>query len=609
MQFPKTRLQVRVLFLIFLVFLPLIALFGWSIMQQRRAAVEASQRDALRIANIIAANQAQVIENGRHFLTALSEMPAVQNHVATACNPMFERLLTTYPNYTNIFSVDLDGFTRCSGLTLDGPVNSSDQVWLQTILASRDQFVVSDYMIGTVSRKPIVVLALPLFNQAGEFTGAIAVGLSLNWLNEFIANSNLPEDTTVLLLDNDNTMLAAYGEETILQAGDRYANQPVLAAMQSRNEGTTRAIGLDDIPRLYAFAALEPTLPRSHILLAISEPVAFANVRRVEITSLIIMILLIVAGLSSVWFSTRLITHPVSELVKVTHNLTHGALSTRVKITSNIEEIDQLASTFNTMAESLERRVEERTQALEVANQQLQVYTSQLKASNDNLQSFAYVASHDLQEPLRKIQTFGDRLLTKHLSSLAPEAQDYLKRMISASQRMQNLINGLLAFSRVETAKNTFMPVDLNKLINQVLLDLEPQIQQTGATVSCESMPTVPVTADGVQMQQVFQNLIGNALKYRRPDVPPVIRITCDESDRFYEIRVIDNGIGFEPEYKERIFALFERLHGRSEYEGTGIGLAIVRRIIERHHGSIVADSIPGNGSTFTIKLPRSQNQ
>lgn len=232
---------------------------------------------------------------------------------------------------------------------------------------------------------------------------------------------------------------------------------------------------------------------------------------------------------------------------------------------------------------------------------------AELARSNAELEQFAFVASHDLQEPLRKIQAFGDRLKTKCEGAASPEVRDYLERMQSAAARMRTLINDLLAFSRVIRSSEPLVAVDLNQVTREVLSDLEVRIEKTGAKVELGVLPTID--ADPMQMRQLMLNLISNALKFQPAGNAPMIRIAARSTstgagEPLCEIAVQDNGIGFDEKYLDKMFAVFQRLHGRGEYEGTGVGLAVCRRIIDRHHGSIVAHSKPGEGATFTVTLP-----
>ena len=238
------------------------------------------------------------------------------------------------------------------------------------------------------------------------------------------------------------------------------------------------------------------------------------------------------------------------------------------------------------------------------AQQALREQAEKLARSNAELEQFAYVASHDLQEPLRKIRAFGDRLKSKCSGELSPDGEDCLRRMQNAAARMQTLIQDLLSLSRVSSQGQPLTPVDLGDVMRAVISDLEIRMEQVGTRVEVGLLPVV--VGDRVQLGQLFQNLIANALKFHKPEEPPVVEVWSEAvSGRpdVCQIVVRDHGIGFDEKYLARIFQVFQRLHGRSEYEGTGIGLALCRKIVERHDGAITASSAPGEGARFVVTL------
>jgi PAS domain S-box-containing protein len=267
---------------------------------------------------------------------------------------------------------------------------------------------------------------------------------------------------------------------------------------------------------------------------------------------------------------------------------------------------DGVAVTFRDVTER-----KEAAQAMAAAN-------AKLERRNRALRDFAYIASHDLQEPLRKIRSFSSLVLDDYADAVDDTGRHYLDRMHDAAERMSQLINDLLVYSRITTRAQPFEPVDLEAIAENVRSDLDLQVEDVDGTVEVGDLPTVE--ADPTQIRQVLQNLIGNGLKFHRPDEPPHVQVeaTVEPADpelqqegrldghctEMCRLTVADNGIGFEENHADRIFTPFKRLHGRGEYEGTGMGLAICRRIVERHGGDITASSTPGEGTTFTVLLP-----
>lgn len=320
-------------------------------------------------------------------------------------------------------------------------------------------------------------------------------------------------------------------------------------------------------------------------------------------------------GFVSMWFVNRLVplrVTPEQEHIGLNvaeHGATTGAFdlldvmgsqvntgdfSQRVPV-EPFTEIGQIAALYNRVMERLEHT------ALE-----LQKNVSNLERSNQDLQQFAYAASHDLQEPLRAVAGYCQLLQLKAKDELNEEAQEFVRYAIEGTKRMQTLIRDLLAYSRVSTSDDSFHSIDCNQLLRDVLSNLEAAIKESQVVVNCMEMPTI--SADVRQLRQLFHNLIGNAIKYRG-DRPPEIHITAERGPREWMFAVIDNGIGVDERHHDRVFAIFQRLHTPDEYPGTGIGLAICKRVVERHAGRIWLESELGKGSRFYFTIPDRQGE
>ncbi|APX97995.1 sensor histidine kinase [Natronorubrum daqingense] len=232
---------------------------------------------------------------------------------------------------------------------------------------------------------------------------------------------------------------------------------------------------------------------------------------------------------------------------------------------------------------------------------ELRHYITQLKESNKSLEQFAYAASHDLQEPLRMISSYLQLIEQRYGNELDEEVDEFIEFAIDGADRMRGMIDGLLEYSRIDTEGGQLTETDLNDVLEDVRADLQMKINEHEATITSDSLPRVEGDPD--QLRQLFQNLLSNAIEYSGDD-QPTVAVEAERSGAEWQISVIDDGIGIDPDDQERIFEVFQRLHSHDEYEGTGIGLALCKRIVERHGGRIWVESEPGDGSTFTFTLP-----
>jgi light-regulated signal transduction histidine kinase (bacteriophytochrome) len=271
------------------------------------------------------------------------------------------------------------------------------------------------------------------------------------------------------------------------------------------------------------------------------------------------------------------------------------------------DEIGRLSRSFDKMTQDLKETTASRDElnreiaVRKQAEEALHLVAKDLERSNKDLEQFAYVASHDLQEPLRAVGGFMGLLKNQYYDKLDDQAREYIDFSVDGAERMQGLIEGLLAFSRVGTRGGEFASVNLSDALNGALANLKALITESNAAITSDTLPVV--TADLSQMTHLLQNLVANAVKFHGPRHPE-IRVGAQHKEGAWEIYVRDNGIGIESQYFERIFMIFQRLHTRTQYKGTGIGLAVCKKIVERHGGKIWVESVPGEGSTFYFTIP-----
>jgi signal transduction histidine kinase len=313
--------------------------------------------------------------------------------------------------------------------------------------------------------------------------------------------------------------------------------------------------------------------------------------------------IIILAGAGLLLLLDRLVSQPVVELAEQVRAVADGDYEKRITSRGS-PELAALADDVDGMRRQIAaelREVRDARAQVEWINEQLKIQADELTRSNRDLEQFAYVASHDLQEPLRKVASFCQLLQRRYAGQLDERADQYIAFAVDGAQRMQRLINDLLAFSRIGRLTTGFTDVDLNRVLDDVTSQLEARNEDDGEIV-WSGLPTVE--GEEPLLTTLFVNLIGNSLKFRRPDVPPVIRITAEREGKEWRITVRDNGIGIEAEFADKVFVIFQRLHARDAYEGTGIGLAIVKKIVEYHGGRIWLDLDVDEGTSINFTLP-----
>ena len=607
-----SRLRVRLVLLVLLAVFPALGVVIYTAIEQRREGLNNARVETLRLVRMAAQNHDHSIESARQLLTTLSELEIVRHANPERCRVLFANLLRLHRIYGNLGMMSSEGKVLAAAEPLSEVAETAEPEFFRKAVAAR-QFQVGEYRVSKATRKATVNVGYPVFKANDDLSLVLFASLDLNWLYTMLGDADLPLGSSLTVTDRNRMTLLRYPDPEgkyvgeLLRAPRRPGPRPA--------ERTSTSRGRDGVLRLYAFAKLghmeeEPAGIAVGVPIAEAHALANATLRR-NLMALGVATLL---ALAAAWFGGDFfILRRLRRLLATTQRLSHGDLSARTGVAEGEGELHQLARAFDEMAESLQQRVAEQVRAeasLKALNENLEyrvgMRTLELKRSNEDLEQFAYVASHDLQEPLRMVTNYLQLLQNRYQSQLDPKAQDFIQIAVDGAVRMHQLIGDLLTYSRVGTAGKPFAPTNANEVLKNALMNLKIAIEESGARIGSDPLPTVK--ADPVQLTQLFQNLIGNAIKFRS-EKPPEIHVSARRSRKEdgtfdWEFSIRDNGIGIPAKDFERIFLIFQRLHTRERYPGTGIGLALCKKIVERHGGRIWVESKPGQGATFYFTVP-----
>ncbi len=607
-------LRGRLIILVLLAVLPALALVIYNAFEERDRGREEAREDALRVARMAARNHDQLLESTRQLLATLAQVKEVIHQDGEACRAIFTNVLGLHPVYANIGAIRMDGHVFASALTTTNSVDLSDRSYFQEA-TNRGGFALGIYQIGRITRKATLNAGYPVRGTNGELNGVVYAALDLDWLQAVVTNANLPAGSSMTVIDRDRVTLVRYPE------AEKYVGQRLAPSKRRRNpseprrpEGAAAAQSRDGTWRLYAYTPLGGQIEREPPWITVGIPLsaAYAAANQALWRNVAGLAIVSALALAAAWYGGNFIfLRRIKALLVATDRLRRGDLKARTQIPHGRNELHQLAGAFDEMAATLEQRVIERQRAeaeLKALNEDLErrvaERTAELKRSNEELEQFASIASHDLQEPLRMVTNYLQLLQQRYQDKLDTKGTEFIAFSVDGAGRMQRLIHDLLSYARVGIKADPFQAVDCSKAVNEALANLSVAISESGAEVVSGPLPAV--WGDPVLLTQLFQNLVSNAIKFRS-DQPPRVQISASRRDGKWVFSVRDNGMGIAPGNFDRVFIIFQRLHARGKYQGSGIGLAVCKKIVERHGGRIWVESEPGRGTTFYFNLPEAE--
>lgn len=462
----------------------------------------------------------------------------------------------------------------------------------------------SDVSISSRSQLPYVTLGQPIIKFGGNFAGGIVLNLNLSFIWDIAASKQVGESGILYIISPKGQLISHPSTRELYQNSD-YSKYEYIREIMATKNGTiqtanslvsyyTNKYGWTTIIEIPVEQALA-TVNDNQLLV---ESFIVNTNRTMGIVAIAILMFIFVLTIIISIYVTRWLITPIVNLTEATRTISDGNLNLTIKKSSD-DEIGQLTDSFNLMTEQLRIKQEE----LLKSNAYIKLQAEELlDRYNSDLEQFAYVTTHDLIEPLRMITSYIQLLQRRYKKIYDDEANEFMGFVIEGVDRMHNIINDLFEYSHIRTDVKDFEAVDVQEVIDATIKKLNKEITDTQALVTCEGMPKVKAVQSN--LVQVFQNLIGNAIKFRQKDVPLHIKINCEDRAEDWLFTVEDNGMGFDPQYKDKVFEIFKRLNKRDDYPGSGMGLAISKNIVERHGGKIWVDSRLGIGTTFffTIK-------
>jgi signal transduction histidine kinase len=596
-KFSLSSLRSRAILLVLLAILPVLALTLYTYFDRRAEAIREVQRDELVAARNLAILQEVLIQDTRQLLKTLAHLPQVQRRDRDGCDALFNGLLKQNPHYAVIGGADPEGWTFATAPPVPKPVNIADRLWFQKAVQTRD-FFAGEPLLGSISGKYSFNMSYPILDDGGRFQGVVTASIDLHWLGSLLAKSDFPPTCALVLSDSTWKVLFRYPEP--MKYVGKMLPDFLIKAMTAGDEGVAEGMGLPGDPRLFAFARLSPPWQEMRVFLGLPRDWAVGKVNRDLWRNLFWLGLVAILVLATAWFGAGLVVvRPVRKLCHLTDRLAAGNLTVRAGPAYPGGELGLLAQDFDHMAAALQERDADLLKTAAELRQRAQ----ELTAANQELENFTYSVAHDLRAPLRSMGSFARILSEDYPDKLDADGQRYLNIIQQEARKMGQLIDDLLALARLGRQELGLTCLDMAGLAQTVFDELKAAYPERNLQIEVQPLPAV--LGDRVMFRQLLANLLDNAIKFTQDREPALIQVSSWSEGKENVYCIKDNGVGFDMRYVNKLFEVFQRLHPAEEYGGTGVGLAIVKRVIDRHGGRVWAESKLGEGTTICFALPK----
>jgi signal transduction histidine kinase len=605
-KFTTMSIRAQLYLMAFIVALPAAGIIVYSGLDQRNNAMIGARTESGKLADNIATEQQSLVAAAKQLLSALAQLPEIKRQDRAKVQLVLSDILKINPELLNIFIVGRNGTMWVSAKPSNATISIADRRHFINARAT-GQFSSGEYIVGRLLGKPTLGFGYPYRDSKGAFAGVIVANLDLEYSRKLLERSHLPEGSSYLLIDHRGVILKR-GIDPVQFVGKR-DNPGIFKRMQDGpDSATTVRPGLDGPLRIVSYRKLRlegENTPYMYIRAGIPVKAALAQANRALLLNLALLTPFMLVAFFIAWLiGKRSIVDPVAALHGASQRLAGGDLETRVSHLVRGGELGELGRALDEMAGALARDINERQMAQEEIgqlNRSLAAHAAELESANRELEAFNYTVSHDLRAPLTNITILTEGILRNSSDSLDENNREYLQRINSEVLRMARLIDTFLDFSNLSFCQMKREELDLSGIARLVAVELK--MANPDRRVEFTIMADVTGNADPRLIRVVLGNLIGNAWKYSADREVSSIEFGVTTVDGMQAYFVRDNGVGFAMEDAHLLFGAFQRLHGKEEFEGYGIGLATVQRIIKRHGGTVWAKGEKGNGATFYFTL------